>query len=60
MPLAEDEDRGKVALTELFDEVKTDDTPEIVEKILDDLDGIVRLVRFTGWQKVLAGERKVN
>jgi len=60
MPLEEDEDRGKAALTELFNEVKTADTPIIVERVVTDIDEIVRLVRFPGWQNTLAGEREVK
>ena len=40
-----------VALTELFNEVKSKNTHVIVERIVADIDGIVRQVRFDGWQK---------
>jgi type I restriction enzyme R subunit len=56
----EDEDRGKAALTELFNEVKTAETPIIVERVVADIDEIVRLVRFPGWQGTQAGEREVK
>ncbi|WP_223146733.1 hypothetical protein [Methylomonas albis] len=59
-PPEEDEDHGKSALTELFNEVKTADTPIIVERVVADIDEIVRLVRFPGWQNTLAGEREVK
>ncbi len=59
-PPAEDEDRGKAALTELFQQVKRDDTPVMVERIVKDIDEIVRLVRFPGWQQTTAGEREVK
>jgi type I restriction enzyme R subunit len=59
-PPAEDEDRGKAALTELFQHVKKDDTPVMVERIVKDIDEIVRLVRFPGWQQTTAGEREVK
>ncbi|WP_197488569.1 type I restriction endonuclease subunit R [Methylomonas koyamae] len=59
-PPEEEEDRGKSALTELFNEVKTADTPIIVERVVADIDEIVRLVRFPGWQNTLAGEREVK
>ena len=49
-PPEEDEDRGKAALTELFNEVKTSETPIMVERVVADIDEIVRLVRFPGWQ----------
>lgn len=60
VPPEEDEDRGKAALTELFNEVKTAETPIIVERVVADIDEIVRLVRFPGWQDTLAGEREVK
>ena len=59
-PPEEDEDRGKAALSALFNEVKTDQTPIIVERVVTDIDEIVRLVRFPGWQGTQAGEREVK
>lgn len=60
IPPEEDEDRGKAALTELFNEVKTAETPILVERVVADIDEIVRLVRFPGWQSTQAGEREVK
>lgn len=60
VPPDEDEDRGKAALTELFNEVKTDETPILVERVVADIDEIVRLVRFPGWQSTQSGEREVK
>jgi len=60
VPPEEDEDRGKAALTELFNEVKTAETPIMVERVVADIDEIVRLVRFPGWQGTQAGEREVK
>jgi type I restriction enzyme R subunit len=60
IPPEEDEDRGKAALTDLFNEVKTADTPIMVERVVTDIDEIVRLVRFPGWQDTLAGEREIK
>ena len=60
IPPEEDEDRGKAALTELFAEVKTAETPIMVERVVTDIDEIVRLVRFPGWQDTLAGEREIK
>jgi type I restriction enzyme R subunit len=54
------EEQGKAALTELFEEVKNSDTPIIVERIVNDIDEIVRYVRFDGWQHTHAGERAVK
>ena len=48
------------ALTELFLELKTDTTPAIVERIVNDIDEIVRVVRFDGWQNSSVGEREVK
>ncbi len=60
IPPEEDEDRGKAALTALFNEVKTAETPIMVERVVTDIDEIVRLVRFPGWQDTLAGEREIK
>ena len=54
------EDQGKAALTELFGEVKNSQTPVIVERVVQDIDEIVRQVRFPGWQQTAAGEREVQ
>lgn len=51
---------GKAALTELFLELKNDTTPAVVERIVNDIDGIVRIVRFDGWQNSPVGEREVK
>lgn len=56
----EEQDKAKAALTELFMEIKTEDTPVIVERIVNDIDEIVRMVRFPGWQNTSAGEREVQ
>ncbi|MBT6700654.1 MAG: type I restriction endonuclease subunit R, partial [Gammaproteobacteria bacterium] len=50
----------KAALTELFLELKTDQTPAVVERIVADIDAIVRVVRFPGWQNTTGGEREVQ
>ena len=54
------ENNPKAALTELFLELKTDQTPAVVERIVTDIDAIVRVVRFPGWQKSISGEREVQ
>jgi len=51
---------AKTALTELFLEMKTDKTPAVVERIVNDIDGIVKVVRFPGWQNTIGGEREVQ
>ena len=52
--------RAKAALTELFNEVKTEDTPIIVENIVNDIDSVVSKVRFIGWQDTVEGKRLVK
>lgn len=59
-PPMEREARGKAALTELFEAAKNAETPIIVERIVNDIDEIVRYVRFDGWQSTHAGEREVK
>ena len=59
-PIAEQEDRGKAALTELFESVKTDGTPIAVERVVTDVDEIVKYIRFEGWQNTHAGEREIK
>lgn len=56
----EEQKTGKAALTELFLELKTDTTPAIVERIVNDIDSIVKVVRFDGWQNSSVGEREVK
>ena len=58
-PIA-DESLGKAALTELFEEARNERTPIIVERVVNDVDEIVRYVRFDGWQSTHAGEREVK
>jgi type I restriction enzyme R subunit len=50
----------KAALTDLFMELKNEETPAVVERIVTDIDAIVRIVRFPGWQKTSSGEREVQ
>lgn len=60
VPPAEDEDRGKTALTELFQQIRTTNTPIMVERIVDDIDDIVRQIRFPDWQSTEGGKREVR
>ncbi|GAC1555248.1 MAG: HsdR family type I site-specific deoxyribonuclease [Herpetosiphon sp.] len=53
-------DRAKEALTELFNEARSKDTHIIVERIVADIDEIVKKVRFDDWQTTSAGERLVQ
>ena len=54
------EEVGKAALTELFDSARSTDTPIIVERVVADIDEIVRTVRFPSWQDTDAGKREVQ
>ena len=47
-------------MTELFADVKNSETPIIVERVVEDIDEIVRKVRFDDWQQTDAGEREVQ
>ncbi|MBQ1648601.1 MAG: HsdR family type I site-specific deoxyribonuclease, partial [Bacteroidales bacterium] len=52
--------RGRAALTELFQSIRTESTPVIVERIVNDIDGIVKIVRFPGWQNTSTGRKEVS
>lgn len=56
----EEIDKGKAALTELFNGVKNHETPVIVERIVADIDSIVKIVRFDGWQNTSAGKQEIR
>ncbi len=56
----EEQDRAIAALTELFNDVRGQNTPVVVERIVADIDAIVKVVRFPGWQQTIAGEREVK
>lgn len=53
-------DKGVAALTELFNGVRNQSTPVIVERIVKDIDDIVKIVRFDGWQNTTAGKQEVK
>ncbi len=57
---AEEIDKGIAALTDLFNSVKNKATPIIVERIVKDIDDIVKIVRFDGWQNTTAGKQEVK
>lgn len=52
--------RAKTALKELFAEVKNKNTPIVIERIVNEIDEIVRKVRFEGWQATSKGQRDVK
>ena len=56
----EERNRAKEALTELFKEAKNAHTHIIVERIVTDIDDIVKKVRFPDWQHTSQGERLVQ
>lgn len=56
----EEQDKGKAMLTRLFERVRNSNTPVIVERIVADIDGIVRKVRFPGWQNTSTGRKEVS
>lgn len=56
----EERDRAKEALTELFQEAKGQNLHIIVERIVTDIDEIVKKVRFPDWQHTSQGERLVQ
>ena len=47
-------------LTELFLETKTDQTPAVVERIVNDIDAIVKVVRYDGWQDATQVQKAVQ
>ena len=51
---------NKTALSALFQEVRNDQTPEIIASIVDDIDSIVKATRFDGWQTTSQGERQIK
>ena len=53
-------DKGVAALTELFNGLKNRATPVIVERVVADIDSIVKLVRFDGWQSTTSGKQEVK
>jgi type I restriction enzyme R subunit len=56
----EERDRAREALTELFQEARNTNTHIIVERIVADIDDIVKKVRFPDWQHTSQGERLVQ
>ena len=54
------EEQGKAALTELFEALKGDETPIIVDNVVNRIDEVVRAVRFEGWQSTIRGDQEVR
>lgn len=59
-PSINEQERDKAALTELFENVRNDNTPIIAERIVSDIDEIVQNVRFEEWQNSHAGTRQIK
>lgn len=57
---ADEIDKGKAILTELFESVRNSKTPVVVERIVEDIDNIVKIVRFDGWQNTTTGQKEVR
>lgn len=57
---SDDRIKAKTALTDLFSEMRHDKTPVFVARIVEDIDEIVRVVRFPGWQETKAGVREIQ
>jgi len=53
-----DPDRG--ALTQILEDYAPPGTPVIVENVVEQIDGIVKPVRGTGWQESQPGDREVR
>ena len=56
----EEIDKGKAMLTELFNSVKNSNTPVIVERIVNEIDEVVRIVRFDNWKNTVKGQREIK
>jgi type I restriction enzyme, R subunit len=48
------------ALTQLFNELAPETAPAIIERIVTDIDRIVRDVSFLGWQESVKGDRDIR
>jgi type I restriction enzyme R subunit len=57
---AEPVDNSKEALTKLFEESKVEKTPVIIRQIVEDIDDVVKVTRFEGWQWTVSGEREIQ
>jgi type I restriction enzyme R subunit len=57
---AEPVDNSKEALTRLFEEARVEKTPVIIKQIVEDIDEVVKVTRFDGWQWTIAGEREIQ
>lgn len=51
---------NKEALTKLFIETRPEKTPDIIRQIVEQIDEIVKVTRFDGWQTSVSGPREVQ
>ena len=51
---------NKKALTKLFIETRPEKTPDIIRQIVEQIDEIVKVTRFDGWQTSVSGPREVQ
>jgi len=58
MSLLPDQRRG--ALTQILEEYQPEFTPEIIERVVAEIDAVVMSIRFTNWQTSRDGDRKVK
>ena len=48
------------ALTQIFQEYRPETAPEIIERVVKEIDEVVQQVRFTNWQASYEGTREVR
>ncbi|MFP3360943.1 hypothetical protein R0K17_26895, partial [Planococcus sp. SIMBA_143] len=48
------------ALTQIFMEFAPEDAPMLVERVVKDIDAIVKEVSYDGWEATLEGDRLVR
>ena len=60
-PSVTDSTRVEVhTVTETVHDTAYVELPVIVERIVNDIDGIVRIVRFPGWQNTSTGKKEIS
>jgi type I restriction enzyme R subunit len=52
-------EQAKAKFTKLFNEVRSNAPPSLVERIINDIYAGLRIVHFTGWQQTFDGEHQV-
>jgi type I restriction enzyme R subunit len=57
---AEPVDNSKEMLTKVFEESKVEKTPKIIKQVVEDIDNVVKVTRFEGWQWTITGEREIQ